>query len=68
VVASAAVSIRSSTPHKSLPKPLVPRSSWQNRSAVALTWLPSVTYPLRRLYGRDFTISPLSVLVDPRLD
>ncbi len=25
----------------------------------------TVTYPLRRLYGKDFTISPLSVLVDP---
>jgi G3E family GTPase len=25
----------------------------------------TVTYPLRRLYGRNFVISPLSVLVDP---
>jgi G3E family GTPase len=25
----------------------------------------TVTYPLRRLYGDDFTIAPLSVLVDP---
>ena len=25
----------------------------------------SVTYPLRRIYGADFTIAPLSVLVDP---
>lgn len=25
----------------------------------------TVTYPLRRLYGDDFTITPLSVLVDP---
>ena len=25
----------------------------------------TVTYPLRRLYGQDFTIAPLSVLVDP---
>jgi G3E family GTPase len=25
----------------------------------------TVTYPLRRLYGNDFTIAPLSVLVDP---
>ena len=25
----------------------------------------TVTYPLRRLYGADFTIAPLSVLVDP---
>ncbi len=25
----------------------------------------TVTYPLRRLYGEDFTIAPLSVLVDP---
>jgi G3E family GTPase len=25
----------------------------------------TVTYPLRRLYGKDFTIAPLSVLVDP---
>ena len=25
----------------------------------------TVTYPLRRLYGDDFTISPLSVLIDP---
>ena len=25
----------------------------------------TVTYPLRRMYGNDFSISPLSVLVDP---
>ncbi len=25
----------------------------------------TVTYPLRRMYGNDFTIAPLSVLVDP---
>lgn len=25
----------------------------------------TVTYPLRRIYGADFTIAPLSVLVDP---
>jgi G3E family GTPase len=25
----------------------------------------TVTYPLRRMYGQDFTIAPLSVLVDP---
>ncbi|MBL9114053.1 MAG: cobalamin biosynthesis protein P47K [Verrucomicrobiaceae bacterium] len=25
----------------------------------------TVTYPLRRMYGSDFTIAPLSVLVDP---
>ncbi len=25
----------------------------------------TVTYPLRRMYGADFTIAPLSVLVDP---
>ena len=25
----------------------------------------TVTYPLRRMYGEDFTIAPLSVLVDP---
>src|SRR5437016_11602996 len=25
----------------------------------------TVTYPLRRIYGNDFTIAPLSVLVDP---
>ncbi|MBX3744114.1 MAG: cobalamin biosynthesis protein P47K [Verrucomicrobiae bacterium] len=25
----------------------------------------TVTYPLRRIYGTDFTIAPLSVLVDP---
>lgn len=25
----------------------------------------TVTYPLRRLYGEDFTIAPVSVLVDP---
>jgi G3E family GTPase len=25
----------------------------------------TVTYPLRRLYGADFTVAPLSVLVDP---
>lgn len=25
----------------------------------------TVTYPLRRLYGSDFTIAPLSVLIDP---
>jgi len=25
----------------------------------------TVTYPLRRMYGRDFRIAPLSVLVDP---
>ena len=25
----------------------------------------SVSYPLRRIYGEDFTIAPLSVLVDP---
>lgn len=25
----------------------------------------SVSYPLRRIYGNDFTIAPLSVLVDP---
>lgn len=25
----------------------------------------SVSYPLRRLYGKDFTVAPLSVLVDP---
>ncbi len=25
----------------------------------------TVTYPLRRLYGNDYTIAPLSVLVDP---
>jgi G3E family GTPase len=25
----------------------------------------TVTYPLRRIYGSDFTIAPLSVLVDP---
>ena len=25
----------------------------------------SVTYPLRRIYGKNFTIAPLSVLVDP---
>ena len=27
--------------------------------------LATVTYPLRRLYGQDFTIAPVSVLVDP---
>jgi Ni2+-binding GTPase involved in maturation of urease and hydrogenase len=26
----------------------------------------TVTYPLRRLYGNDFTVAPLSVLVDPQ--
>lgn len=26
----------------------------------------TVTYPLRRIYGNDFTIAPLSVLVDPQ--
>jgi len=25
----------------------------------------TVTYPLRRLYGQDFTVAPVSVLVDP---
>ena len=25
----------------------------------------TVTYPLRRMYGNDFTIAPLSVLIDP---
>lgn len=25
----------------------------------------TVSYPLRRIYGRDFTVAPLSVLVDP---
>ena len=25
----------------------------------------TVTYPLRRLYGKDFTVAPVSVLVDP---
>ncbi len=25
----------------------------------------TVTYPLRRMYGEDFTVAPLSVLVDP---
>ena len=25
----------------------------------------TVTYPLRRLYGGDFTVAPVSVLVDP---
>src|SRR6059058_1732791 len=25
----------------------------------------SVSYPLRRMYGDDFTVAPLSVLVDP---
>lgn len=25
----------------------------------------TVTYPLRRMYGNDFTVAPLSVLVDP---
>src|SRR6266568_4061475 len=25
----------------------------------------TVTYPLRRIYGSDFTVAPLSVLVDP---
>src|SRR3954454_4724314 len=25
----------------------------------------TVTYPLRRIYGNEFTIAPLSVLVDP---
>ena len=25
----------------------------------------TVTYPLRRLYGEDFTVAPVSVLVDP---
>ncbi|MES2708183.1 MAG: GTP-binding protein [Verrucomicrobiota bacterium] len=25
----------------------------------------TVTYPLRRMYGKDFTVAPLSVLVDP---
>src|SRR5947208_10028946 len=27
--------------------------------------LATVTYPLRRLYGDDFTVAPVSVLVDP---
>jgi G3E family GTPase len=27
--------------------------------------IATVTYPLRRLYGQDFTIAPVSVLVDP---
>ena len=27
--------------------------------------LATVTYPLRRLYGQDFTVAPVSVLVDP---
>ena len=25
----------------------------------------SVSYPLRRMYGDDYTVAPLSVLVDP---
>jgi G3E family GTPase len=27
--------------------------------------IATVSYPLRRIYGRDFVVSPLSVLVDP---
>ena len=27
--------------------------------------MATVTYPLRRLYGEDFTVAPVSVLVDP---